>query len=307
MNSRKLKTLLSFLIILFVGINTVFAQVWVDGYYRDDGTYVKGHQRTSPDGNPYNNYSYPGNYNPNTGEITPGNPDTYLRNYHDYSPNLSYDIDLPVSDLSDYNIEPRDLPDFDYEVNTNNYVRDNTYLKKEVLIVQSGLKRAGYNPGPVDGIWGPKTKSAIKDLQNDHSIYESGRLNERTTSALIDELKKLSSESNSSLLSNNSWLKGSWTGTGYETNYDSSWEMQISFSERGYFVKYYSPDCTGKWIIEDIKSDKVIFREKLTTGMNECANNGTVVLSKFSDNKIRFKFYYQYSDDLAAHAFLTKQ
>ncbi|MCG8622989.1 MAG: hypothetical protein MJE68_13470 [Proteobacteria bacterium] len=41
------------------------ADVWVDGYTRSDGGYVSGHFRTEPDGNPYNNYSHPNNYNPN--------------------------------------------------------------------------------------------------------------------------------------------------------------------------------------------------------------------------------------------------
>ena len=57
---------------------------WVSGYYRKDGTYVQPHYRTNPDGNPYNNYSFPGNYNPNTGRITPGNPDTYLKRYYNH-------------------------------------------------------------------------------------------------------------------------------------------------------------------------------------------------------------------------------
>lgn len=57
------------------------AQVRVKGYYKKDGTYVRSHTRTKPDGNPYNNYSYPGNYNPNTGKITTGNPETYLKNW----------------------------------------------------------------------------------------------------------------------------------------------------------------------------------------------------------------------------------
>jgi len=55
---------------------------WVRGYYRQNGTYVQSHYRTNPDGNPYNNYSFPGNYNPNKGTITPGNPDTYLKRYY---------------------------------------------------------------------------------------------------------------------------------------------------------------------------------------------------------------------------------
>ena len=33
--------------------------VWVNSYFRKDGTYVRGHWRTYPDGNPYNNYSTP--------------------------------------------------------------------------------------------------------------------------------------------------------------------------------------------------------------------------------------------------------
>lgn len=55
----------------------------VRGYITKHGTYVAPHQRTSPDHNPYNNYNFPGNYNPNSGRTTPGNPDTYLDRYDD--------------------------------------------------------------------------------------------------------------------------------------------------------------------------------------------------------------------------------
>lgn len=56
--------------------------VWVNGYYRSSGTYVQGYYRSSPDSNPYNNYSFPGNYNPYTGKYAGGSADTYLRNYY---------------------------------------------------------------------------------------------------------------------------------------------------------------------------------------------------------------------------------
>lgn len=42
--------------------------VYVNGYYRNDGTYVAPHHRSAPDGNPYNNWSHRGNVNPYTGE-----------------------------------------------------------------------------------------------------------------------------------------------------------------------------------------------------------------------------------------------
>jgi hypothetical protein len=47
--------------------------VYVHGYTRRDGTYVQGYHRTTPDSNPYNNYSTKGNVNPWTGK--PGTVD----------------------------------------------------------------------------------------------------------------------------------------------------------------------------------------------------------------------------------------
>ena len=60
--------------------------VSVRGYTRRDGTYVQPHVRSATDGNPYNNYSFPGNYNPYTGKTAPGNPDTYLERYYNRTP-----------------------------------------------------------------------------------------------------------------------------------------------------------------------------------------------------------------------------
>jgi len=89
------KILIILLVLVFFGslfllnLNSADA-VWVNGYYRSNGTYVNGYERTAPDGNPYNNYGYPGNYNPNTGKITGGNPDTYLDNYYNNSSGSTY-------------------------------------------------------------------------------------------------------------------------------------------------------------------------------------------------------------------------
>lgn len=82
-----MKTLLIFLT-LFITLQA-HAQVKVKGYYRKDGTYVHPHYRSKPDGNPYNNWSYPGNTNPYTGKIATGNPDTYLKNYYNRSSSSS--------------------------------------------------------------------------------------------------------------------------------------------------------------------------------------------------------------------------
>jgi len=72
-----------------------YADVWVNGYYRSNGTYVSGHYRSSPDGNPYNNWSFPGNTNPYTGETAVGNPETYLQNYYGTSNSYSPSYSIP--------------------------------------------------------------------------------------------------------------------------------------------------------------------------------------------------------------------
>lgn len=72
---------LSAVILTAAGTATAQTDVYVNGYTRSDGRYVKPYHQTAPDGIPYNNCGYPGNYNPNTGKITGGNPDTYLRNH----------------------------------------------------------------------------------------------------------------------------------------------------------------------------------------------------------------------------------
>jgi hypothetical protein len=77
------RTLVLAVVFLGLSISSVaFSDEYVRGHYRKDGTYVTPHYRSSPDGNPYNNFSFPGNTNPYTGTIAPGNPDTYLRRYN---------------------------------------------------------------------------------------------------------------------------------------------------------------------------------------------------------------------------------
>jgi hypothetical protein len=79
-----MKTLMINVLLLLTFAGT-YAQVRVRGYYRSNGTYVQPYVRSSPDGNPYNNYSYPGNTNPYTGKTATGNPDTYLKNYYSHN------------------------------------------------------------------------------------------------------------------------------------------------------------------------------------------------------------------------------
>ncbi|MEO8513451.1 MAG: SH3 domain-containing protein [Ignavibacteria bacterium] len=81
-----MKSIINLLLLIavfcFVSSDLV-SQVKVKGYYKKDGTYVQPHYRSNPDGNPYNNWSYPGNTNPYTGKTATGNENTYLKNYYE--------------------------------------------------------------------------------------------------------------------------------------------------------------------------------------------------------------------------------
>lgn len=83
---RKFILLILLISICFFSIS----QVKVSGYYRKNGTYVQPYYRSAPDGNPYNNYSFPGNTNPYTGKTSTGNSDTYLNNYYNKNKSSSY-------------------------------------------------------------------------------------------------------------------------------------------------------------------------------------------------------------------------
>ena len=64
------------LLITTVGasVTPALADEYVNGYYRSSGTYVQPYYRSSPNGNPYDNYSTRGNINPYTGVSGTQNP-----------------------------------------------------------------------------------------------------------------------------------------------------------------------------------------------------------------------------------------
>lgn len=75
MRALKMMTLAFSLFLAAASIAPAFAgDVYVHGYYRSDGTYVRPHYRSAPDGNPYNNWSTRGNVNPYTGKLGTKSP-----------------------------------------------------------------------------------------------------------------------------------------------------------------------------------------------------------------------------------------
>lgn len=59
------------------------------------------------------------------------------------------------------------------------------YSKNLVRSVQLKLADFGYDPGPVDGQWGPKTQEALRRFQTDTGRVPSSELEEGTLRALF--------------------------------------------------------------------------------------------------------------------------
>jgi peptidoglycan hydrolase-like protein with peptidoglycan-binding domain len=54
-----------------------------------------------------------------------------------------------------------------------------------VASVQSGLARLGYDPGPADGIAGPRTREAVRRYQQDRRLLVDGAI----TPALAEHVR----------------------------------------------------------------------------------------------------------------------
>jgi hypothetical protein len=55
---------------------------------------------------------------------------------------------------------------------------------EQVKTIQKALQDKGMDPGPIDGIMGPKTTAALKAFQKDQKLTESGRLDDQTRDKL---------------------------------------------------------------------------------------------------------------------------
>jgi hypothetical protein len=55
---------------------------------------------------------------------------------------------------------------------------------EQVKSVQKALQDKGMDPGPIDGMMGPKTMAALKAFQKDQKLTETGRLDDQTREKL---------------------------------------------------------------------------------------------------------------------------
>lgn len=72
------------MVILMALASTAFADGYTRGYYKQNGTYVNGYNRSTPNSSYNDNYKVKGNTNPYTGQ-----DGTASRTYNDKTPNYN--------------------------------------------------------------------------------------------------------------------------------------------------------------------------------------------------------------------------
>lgn len=55
---------------------------------------------------------------------------------------------------------------------------------EQVKNVQKALQEKGKDPGPIDGLMGPRTQAALRDFQKDQKLPETGRADTQTLEKL---------------------------------------------------------------------------------------------------------------------------
>lgn len=97
------------------------------------------------------------------------------------------------------------------------------YGSGTVRDAQQALQQRGFNPGPIDGRWGPQTASAVEDFQRANNMQPTGRLDSQVLQALnVSQSGSASTRTGSSDRTGNTMGGGagsnmnspSYTGTG---------------------------------------------------------------------------------------------
>ena len=135
-----MKKIFLIIVIALLSVPISFAQTWVDGYYKKDGTYVPGHFKSNSNSTTFDNYSTKGNVNPFTGEKGYKEPYSTSKKYNSFDYN-SYDYNLN-------NNKNKSSYDWNNSSIWNNDVKVNSYFKDDGIQVESH-----YRTKPNNSIW----------------------------------------------------------------------------------------------------------------------------------------------------------
>ena len=105
--------------------------------------------------------------------------DNFLRFFYDFSINEDKQAkETPEEKVEDVSSNKTE------EGSTETQSVPKKLSKKDIRKLQERLTELGYSPGPVDGIWGKKTETALKKFQEDNGLSVTGKYDTETTKKL---------------------------------------------------------------------------------------------------------------------------
>ena len=307
--------LLIFIILVQIVSFYVDAQVKVKGYYRKDGTYVKPHYRSSPDGNPKNNWSYPGNTNLNTGEISTGNPDTYLKRYDN---GATYGSGNPTFSVPSTTIRT--------EKPTRNYFNSVSYSTHIVTVNSLNVRSGPSKNNSVIGSLSYADNVEVVDsysngwVKINYTQYNLGTFSKKTETGYVfgtyvsrnyalDEgtpsyLNSFNSTSTTDVVS--FWDELNLSGFATQIDTDEKWNVKIFQVHTGdYHIVYPYLNCGGKLKVISKNANQMVLKEILTYGQSNCTNDGYVVLKKKNNSHVYFEYFWPNIERLGAEGLLS--
>lgn len=103
------------------------------------------------------------------------------------------------------------------------------------------------------------------------------------------------------------WLRGTWEGTGYQIDTDSTWTMRLRARGGKYLIEYPSLSCGGRWRLVRINSKRAVFRESITSGQDACVDKGRVVIERLNGRQIAYRFSHRGATEVSASAILNRK
>ena len=82
------------------------------------------------------------------------------------SPEMTKEIEIPAV----YKLVDKKVKVCEAQIKWQQILCETNFTRPRIMMMQRALKEAGYNPGPIDGIIGPKTKTAIRKYQKANGL-----------------------------------------------------------------------------------------------------------------------------------------
>lgn len=108
------------------------------------------------------------------------------------------------------------------------------------------------------------------------------------------------------------WLRGTWEGTGYQTDTDSTWLMRLTIRKvrdqrHRFTIDYPSLHCGGVWKLLSINQGRATFREQIERGQDECTDAGLVQIKRMASGQLVYLYSRPGSREITASAILNRK